>query len=336
MQKIKLGIIGCGKVTETFHLPVAALSDAFDVVALVDKCLPQTRSLADEYQIPIVEDDYKNIINKIDAAIVALPHHLHADIGLELLQNGIHVLVEKPMALKKVECDRMNKTARNMGTILSVGLLRRYYEASAFVKNLLDNQMLGNILTFDIREGNIFNWNSSSDFMFRKFAGGGVMADTGAHALDTILWWLGDYEEVTYFDDAMGGVEANAEIHLLMQNGARGIVELSRTRSLRNTYIIRGELGSLEIGLGVNPNVKLYAGSSESHLKGQIFKSTMDKNNKDVFKRQLEDFAHAIINHKAPFVTGTEGRRSVELIETCYALKQPLKEPWISTMKECL
>lgn len=336
MQKIKLAIVGCGKVTETFHLPVADLSDEFDVIAVVDKHLPQARKLAEKYNIPLVEDDFKNIIGKVDAAVVALPHHLHGSVGVKLLQNGIHVLVEKPVALKLSECDKMINASQSLGKILSVGLLRRYYEASVFIKRMLDNKMLGNIISFDFREGHIFNWNSASDFMFRKFAGGGVLVDAGAHALDTLLWWLGDYEEVEYFDDAMGGVEANAEIHLFMKSGAKGMVELSRTRNLRNTYIINGDLGSLEVGLGVNPEIRLYTGSRDLHFSGQIIKNTMDKNNKAVFERQLSDFAKAIKNKKPPFITGTEGRRSVELIETCYAYKKVLKEPWLLNVKESL
>jgi len=55
-------------------------------------------------------------------------------------------------------------------------------------------------------------WKVASDFMFRKEAGGGVLADTGAHLLDLLLWWLGDYESVEYCDDAVGGVEADCEL----------------------------------------------------------------------------------------------------------------------------
>ncbi|MEX1121617.1 MAG: Gfo/Idh/MocA family oxidoreductase, partial [Balneolales bacterium] len=302
----------------------------------VDKNLTQARKLAETYNIPLVEDDFKNIYGKVDAAIVALPHHLHGNVGLELLQNNIHVLVEKPMALKKSECDRMIKASHNFDVILSVGLIRRFYSASGFVKNLIDNNMLGRITSFDIREGNIFSWNSSSDFMFRKFAGGGVLVDIGVHAMDTLLWWLGDYEDVLYYDDAMGGVEANSELHLIMRSGARGTLELSRTRNLRNTYIINGEYGTLEVGLGVNPEIKLFIGSKEMYLSGQIINNKRYKNNKDVFIRQLKDFAEAIKNKMSPYITGVEGRRSVELMEACYSYKRKLKEPWMASIEETI
>ncbi|MEX0928950.1 MAG: Gfo/Idh/MocA family oxidoreductase [Balneolales bacterium] len=336
MKKIRLAIIGCGKVTEIFHLPAAASSEHLEVVALVDPYLPQARALATAHNVPVVEDDYRNILGRVDAAIVATPHHLHGSVALGLLKEGIHVLVEKPMALNTAECDTMIKQAERSGLVLSVGLLRRYYEAAAFVKIMLKNQMLGSILNVDLREGSVFRWQSASDFMFRKYGGGGVMVDAGIHLLDTMLWWFGEFEVTAYYDDAMGGVEANAEIQVVMANGSKGAVELSRTRNLRNTCIIQGDRGSLEIGSGVNPLVRLRMKDMQSFLGGQIIKNKMDKNNKDVFSRQIEDFVQAILNRKAPFVPGTEGRRSVEKLETCYASKLQLHEPWMPVLKESL
>lgn len=335
-KKIKLAIIGCGMVTETFHLPAAVVSDDFDITCLVDKQVDLARSLAQEYHIPIAESDYSKVIGEVDAAIVAVPHHLHSEISLDLLRNGIHVLVEKPMALKSRDCDRMIEAADQAGVVLSTGLLRRYYEASGYIKKLLEHKMLGNILSFDVREGMIFSWKSASDFMFRKFGGGGVMVDTGIHVLDTILWWMGDYEELSYFDDAAGGVEANAVLHMTMQNGAKGTMELSRTRNLRNTFRMQGERGSLEVSAGVNPKIRLKLENNESWLDGQVEKKKPDRNNKDVFIRQLADFAQAIQQNRPPYITGREGKRAVEAMEACYALKQPLAEPWSTTLKENL
>ena len=71
----------------------------------------------------------------------------------------------------------------------------------------------------------MYSWPVASDFMFRKDAGGGVLADTGAHVLDTVLWWLGDWDKVEYHDDAHGGVEADCLLKLTMKSGAVGTVE---------------------------------------------------------------------------------------------------------------
>jgi len=328
---IKLAILGCGAIVKGIHLPVSALSEQVKVTALVDKSLPRARELAEKYNVPIVADDYHEIIDQIDAAIVALPNYLHAPVTIDLLQHGIHVLVEKPMALTTSDCDKMIKAASDAGTVLAVGLNCRFFLSSQYVKQVLKDEWLGHIKSFDLRQGIIYRWPIASDFIFRKeMAGGGVLTDIGVHALDLLLWWLGDYESVEYYDDAMGGVEANCELHLRLQSGVSGVVELSRVRDLRNSWIIRGERGTLKVGVDINPLIHLTVENRDIVLAGHAVRSEIvDRRIQDVFRRQLDDFANAIDNHRPPFVPGQEGKHAVKLIETCYALKQPLKQPWM-------
>ncbi|MBE9513730.1 MAG: Gfo/Idh/MocA family oxidoreductase [Chloroflexi bacterium] len=331
MNKLKLAIVGCGAITQGIHLPVTALSNQVEVTVLVDKFLPRAHELADKYGVPVVADEYREIIGKADAAIVSLPNYLHAPVTIDLLQHEVHVLVEKPMALKTSNCDEMIEAASNTGAVLAVGLVRRFYGSSQFVKQIVENGLLGNILGFDLREGIIFRWAVASDSMFRKeAAGGGVLVDIGPHALDLLLWWLGGYTSVEYYDDAMGGVEADCELHLRLQCGASGVVELSRTRNLRNSWIIRGERGTLEVGTGFNPLIRLKTKNRDVVLAGRVARDGVaDKTIQDVFRRQFDDFVDAILSHREPFVPGQEGRRAVELVETCYALRQPSKQPWM-------
>jgi predicted dehydrogenase len=330
LSNLKLAVIGCGAIAKGIHLPVTALSNQVEVTVLVDKFLPRARQLADEYGVPAVADDYQDVIGKVNAAIVALPHYLHAPVTIDLLRHGIHVLVEKPMALKTSECDEMIEAASNTGAVLAVGLVRRFYGASQFVKQIMKNGWLGNILDFDCREGIIYRWTAASDSMFRKeTAGGGVFVDIGIHVLDLLLWWLGDYESVQYYDDAMGGVEADCELYLRLQCGASGVVELSRTRNLRNSWIIRGEGGTLEVETDFNPLIRFKTKNQDVVLTGRVTRDGVaDKTIQNAFRRQLDDFVDAILSHREPFVPGQEGRRAVELIETCYAVRQPLKQPW--------
>jgi len=330
-EKLELAIIGCGAAAELVHLPAAASSEKVSVTVLVDKNLPRAQALARQFDIPYVADDYTTVLGKAQGAVVALPHHLHAPVGLELLAHGIHVLVEKPMALKGRDCDRMISVAERVGLVLAVGLVRRFYAAMQFVKGVLEDGILGSITSFDVREGNIYDWPVVSDFVFRKeLAGGGVLVDTGAHTLDVLLWWLGDYESVEYYDDAMGGVEADCELHLRLQSGVTGVVELSRTRNLRNTFIIRGERGTLEVGIDVNPPVHLRIKNQEIVLAGRaIWDGVAEDTFLAVCRRQLEDFADAILGRREPFILGQEGKRSVELIEACYASRRPLRLPWM-------
>ena len=330
LKDLRLAIIGCGALTEVFLLPALSVFDRADVRFLVDKSLPRAQRLAGEYHVPQVAEQHAEVFDRVDAAIVALPNYLHAPVTIELLRRGIHVLVEKPMALNTSECDEMIETARSAGVVLSVGMVRRFYASSQFVKDLLERRLLGKILNFDLRDGTVFNWPVASDSLFRKeVAGGGVLADTGVHYIDLLLWWLGDCDPIEYYDDASGGVEADCELCLRLKSGVSGTIELSRTRNLRSTWVIRGEYGLLEIGTKLNAPVNLQLMGSPTTLTGQVrLGSAADRSMADVFVRQLDNFVDSIENHREPLVSGKEGRRSIALIETCYALRKPLEKAW--------
>ncbi|MGH7824078.1 MAG: Gfo/Idh/MocA family protein [Candidatus Binatia bacterium] len=328
--KLKLAIIGCGAITTINHLPIISGSDRMTAEILVDKSLARAEALAKAYAVPFVVDDYRKIIGAVDAAVVALPNHLHAPVAIELLRHGIHVFVEKPMALKTSECDAMIDAAHSRGAILAVGLEFRFFSACQFVKQFLAAGLLGNINSFDLRMGVIFKWPVESDYLFyRRTAGGGVLMDFGAHTLDLLLWWLGSCKTAAYVDDSMGGVEANCEIYLELANGAAGAVELSRTRNLRNSFIITGERGQLEVQLWTeNPELRLELNGQEVFLLGRVLQDGGVATFEEAFHREIEDFAEAIQASREPFVTGQEARKTIQLIERCYETRRCLRHPW--------
>lgn len=333
-----MAFIGSGAVAEMFHLPASRLSDKIEVTMLVDQALERARQLAARHRGLAVAGDFYDVIGKADAALIALPNYLHAAVAVELLRHGVHVLVEKPMAITARECDDMIEAASESGATLAIGLIRRFYESSRYVKRVIESGILGPILSFDLREGKIFRWAAASDAPFRKeSSGGGVLVDIGSHVLDLLLWWLGDYDSVEYYDDAQGGVEADCELYLRMKCGVAGTVELSRTRNLRNTFILRGERGTLELESEYDPIVRLIVEGQEYVLSGQV--TTMGAPSRpqhngwpvfNAFREQFDDFAAAVSSGRAPFVPGAEGRQSVELIEECYAVKQPLQHLWLA------
>ena len=333
MKPIRLAIVGCGAVTERGHLPAAASMESVQVTLLVDTDRSRAENLARQYNVPHVTQDYTRVWDLAEAAIIALPHHLHAPISTALLARGVYVLVEKPMALSVAECDAMIDAADQGQAILAIGLMRRFLLSAQFTKEAIDAGLLGSIDSFDMREGFVYNWPVASDFFFRKDrAGGGVLFDTGAHTLDAVLWWFGDVASFEYFDDSYGGVEADCEIHLLMESGATGIVELSRTRDLRNTAIIRGEKATLESSLHTT-QVRFLPRGVPFEIQGSVLPEQQplgEQSLVDLLSSQLADWIGAIRNGSFPRVSGVEGRRSVALIEACYAQQKPLVLPWMA------
>jgi predicted dehydrogenase len=330
-RKLRLGVVGCGAVAAIHHLPAISISANAEAAVLVDADPGRAKDLAARFGVPETTTDYRSLPGRVDAAIVALPNSLHAPVSIDLLRQGVHVLVEKPMALNVRECDAMIAAAEAGRAVLAVGLEFRFFDSSRLVRNLLREGILGGIRGFEMHQGVIPRWPFATDFLLKKeTAGGGVLADFGVHVLDLLLWWLGDWTDVEYRDDAQGGIESDCELRLGFRSGLKGTVEISRTRNLSNTCLFEGERASLEVGIwDPDPEIRLLLADREVALAGRARRpegSGVDF--LEAFVRQIDDFAAAIREGREPHVPGREGRRSQELIEECYARRQPLELPW--------
>ncbi len=339
IPKLRVAVVGCGAVAQIHHLPAILASREVEPAVLVDADEKRARALAERFglgKLVKVMTDYRQLPGKVEAAVVALPNHLHAPVSVELLRQGVSVLVEKPMAINVRECGEMIAAAAAGRATLAVGLDFRFFDSSLLVRNLLRDGLLGAIRGFDLRQGVIPRWPFATDFLLRKeMAGGGVLADFGVHVLDLLLWWLGDWTAVDYRDDAVGGVESDCEMELTLASGELAIpgkVEISRTRNLRNTCIFTGERATLEAGIwDSDPTIKLSIADREVSLAGHARRTDeagASLNFADVFVRQIDDFAAAVRARREPFVSGAEGRRSLALIEACYERRRPLVLPW--------
>jgi predicted dehydrogenase len=254
-----IAIVGCGAVAERLHLPGLATSSVVRVTTLVDLSEERLHSLGRKFGISQLHSQLDAVGEHADVAIVAVPHHLHAQVAIRLLESGVHVFVEKPLATNMAEARAMIAAGVASGRKIGVGLVRRQYPAFKEVAAILQSGLLGTIRSFDFREGGKFGWPAATVATFRRATAGGVLLDTGAHTLDTVLAWLGEPEDVTCLDDSEGGVDANCLLELKLASGVKGIVELSRTRALRNTCIIRGDTGELEVGIAPDSRVTVRA-----------------------------------------------------------------------------
>jgi predicted dehydrogenase len=333
MRPIRVGVIGAGAAAEGIHLPALARTSGVETVAIVDPSADRVEHVARKFAIAARYHDHRDAIPHIDAAVVGIPHQYHAAVTVDLLNAGIHVLVEKPMALSTGECDAMIRASEASGARLAVGLLRRFAPTLRYTKDVLDSGMLGTIRAFDVREGMVFRWPVKSAAMFSPQCGG-VLADIGTHVLDLLLWWFGDIAGFQYWDDAAGGVEADAVLNVEMASGITGRVELSRTRDLRNSCVIRGDRATLEVGTKTDSTVTLTPVQGTSSLSGRAMLPNQQPpgNLGDLFAWQMADFVRAIHTHSSPAVPGSEARRSVAILESCYRRRQRLAFPFESIL----
>lgn len=326
----RIAVIGCGAVVEQRHAPVLKQL-GWVPTALIDTSTQRRRAVAALFETPPIESgDAIALADCFDMAIVATPQGLHERLCIDLLRAGKHVFVEKPMAHTTSACAAMNRAAAESGAKLAIALFRRQAAAGRWLKEALQIGAFGRVRRFEIHEGYEYDWPLTTDSMWRKeMAGGGVLTDTGAHTMDQVIWWFGEPDEIEYFDDADGGVEANAAVRMLWRSGLEGLVEFSRTRRASNELVLDCEKGSLTLSMSGN-DLRATSGVMLSFASPEFHKPPFQPTSwTEMFREQLLHFNSYVRGQSAHVVSGQEGARSVALIERCYAVRQRLEQPWI-------
>lgn len=338
--RLRVAVVGCGAVAASQYFPSLAASRRARAELAVDADAGRARDAARRWGVPAVAADFREVPGRAEAAVVALPNHLHAPVSIELLRAGVHVLVEKPMALSTAECDAMIAAAAAGGARLTVGMQFRFFDSTRLVADLLASGLLGRLEGFELRLGVVSSWPFETDFLLRReTAGGGVLADYGVHVLDLLRVWLGEWAEVRYRDDAEGGLESECELDLEYASGLAGRVVISRGRNLRNTCLFTGERARLEVGIwDPDPPMTLSfgdlsLGGSELALSGRARRGGRRAGEpglgfNDAFRRQLDDFAAAVRGGREPAVTAADGRQTIAMLEACYGAREALSFPW--------
>jgi predicted dehydrogenase len=325
---IRLALIGCGAVAERYHLPALLESPDVQVAAVVDPTIERAHALARKAGDPPAFSTHDQLPPGIDLALVTVPNAVHEPIASDLLRRGVHVLVEKPMARSVDECDRMIEAARATGAVLAVGHDFRQYPVAQYAYHLFQSGLLGAVSGVDVRQSTGSGWPAATSAVLSATSGGGVLIDFGVHLLDLLLWWLGDLTAVAHRDDAAGGVEAECQCEMALATGAPVRMELSRTRTLRDTVVVHCERGSVELGV-FDPAVIRLSLPGATVLAGAVPDPPFDRAPmRTVFARQLAEVIGAVRDGREPLVPGWQGRRAVALVEACYGIREPLRFPW--------
>ena len=138
MSRIRVGVIGCGEAAQILHLPtIAQLSDRFEVTALCDVSATVLDGVGDLWGIERRVTDFRELLDDVDAVVIANPDPYHADATLAAVAAGRDVLCEKPMCLGRPECDEIVAAAERAGAIVQVGYMRRHPPAVKDAKRLL-------------------------------------------------------------------------------------------------------------------------------------------------------------------------------------------------------
>ncbi len=192
MQDVRLGIIGCGGMTGQHQPGFSELGEGVRIVGTADIDIDRACRAADTLGVSLAVADYRELFDHVDAVLLVVPHHLHRAIGIECLNAGKHLLIEKPLANSEAECLDLIRAAEANQKVLMVAYCVRYYPAVRKMKELLDRKVLGEVFQMSIwteqytRRDDPDTWHHTCAGL-----GGGQFFSHGCHYVDILLWFLG-------------------------------------------------------------------------------------------------------------------------------------------------
>ncbi|MEA2575256.1 MAG: hypothetical protein QOH93_2554 [Chloroflexia bacterium] len=189
-QLLRLGIIGCGKVVEKYHLPALKRSKTWTLSAACDPS-PERRLWVQGAApgVPVYQRHTDLLEASLDAVLIATPPMTHSGIAIEALGAGLHVLVEKPMSLSVEEARSLIDAATASGRLLLVGFNRRFHPTYVQLRAQLQRPNAEQVRS--LTSNFIFDAGAWGAHLGDEAAGGGVLDDVVCHQADLLCWLLG-------------------------------------------------------------------------------------------------------------------------------------------------
>lgn len=334
---MRIGIVGCGAIAREAHLPVLMEEREVEVAVLCDRDRGNATLAARESGVDaVITTEVAALAGKVDAAIVAVPPRFHAPIAIQLMELGIDVLCEKPLAITVADGQTMDEAARRTGRVLAVALMMRFFPHNRWLADLVEDGEVGEVREVVVEDGAPLDWPMMSNGYFdRNATGGGVLFDSGVHLLDRVLWLFGDLDQLAYEDDAFGGFESNARLSGTLRIGGRAVptrLEFSWSHRLRRSIRVIGDRGTLEASTSDPRTLTLHRTMRRGPMELQI--RCADRwDARSHYRAQLTDFIGAVRERRAPFVTAESALRALAVIEAAYARRTSMAQPWLARRK---
>ena len=333
-QPVRLGIVGCGAITREAHLPVIVADPRVALTVLCDRDRGNAVMTARAAGVDAaIVTDPAELAGQVDAAIVAVPPRFHAPVAIELMRMGIDVLCEKPLAITVADGRRMAEVARETQRVLAVALMMRFFPHNRWLADLVEDGEIGSVQEVIVEDGAPLDWPMASNSYFDRAAtGGGVLFDTGVHLLDRVLWLFGDIDDLAYEDDSFGGFETNARLTGRLAIGGRPVptrMEFSWSHRLPRGIRVVGERGTLEASTADPRTLTLHRRARRGPMAMQIA-CAPHWDGRSHYRAQLDDFIGAVRERCAPFVTAESALKALEVIESAYAMRTSMPQPWLA------
>lgn len=335
---VRFAVIGAGAIGYDHLRGIAGHPDG-KIAAIVDNSKERGQAAAAQFGNVTVVDDYKKVLadDAIDAVTVALPNYLHAQVAIDALDAGKHVLIDKPMTTHGDDAQKIIDAAAKAGKTIMVGQNQRFSPAAQTVKRLIADGAIGRpyrARAYWLRRSGIPRIGSW--FTQKEYAGGGCLYDIGVHALDLALHLLGEfaitsvsgqiYREfgprgqggggwgLSEIDpDATFDVDDSATALIRLDSGATVNLEVSWAQHQESNDRNGVEIYGTEGTLFTNP-LRLYRGSGEGWTSVELNQAEPLVN-----PHRLGHFIDVLLGRAESFVPPAESLAVQRALDAVYA-----------------
>lgn len=318
VAKVRCGIIGVGIVGRQHAERLSAPGAPAALTCVADQDPRAAAEVAAAHGVDAAQTPTDLLARSdVDAVIIAVPSGLHADITVQALGAGKHVLLEKPIEVTVAAADRIREAEQRAGTVLTISSQRRFAAENQFLKQLITTGTLGRITSATVE---VPLWRTQDYYDSGTWRGtwaldgGGALMNQGVHLVDLALWLLGEVEEL-YAHSALLAherIEVEDTITLTARLRSGALLTFHATTSAYGDLPIRlsvmGDAGSI-----VTEKERIVRFHSRDDLALPEFEPVTQT------LEQLKDFVQAIESGRRPLVRSAEARAAVAFIEAAYA-----------------
>jgi UDP-N-acetylglucosamine 3-dehydrogenase len=303
LPPLKVGVAGAGVMGRNHARVLSDIRD-FDLTAVFDPDAVVAEGVAAAYDAQPYTSAEDFAMSGLEAAVVATPNRFHADLGVALLEKGVHVLVEKPIAHTVADARRLIDAAQANGRVLMVGQVERFNPAVEAVKRAIAGEdvisiQITRVGPFPPRMGEV-----------------GVVVDLAVHDID-IIRHLTD-SEITEVQPQLARTKAEREDTALLQfrlaNGAIAHITTNWVTPYKVRTLQVATLNKFVVADLMTRQVTEYFGQQPD---GSYSTRGVMSWPAEPLKKELEAFAHAIRTGEPPAVTGEDGLRNLEVALRC-------------------
>ena len=325
MEKLRVGLVGAGSIAQVAHLPILAKHPDIDLVAVCDTDDGKMKSLTAKFDIPKWYYVYDKMLKNenLDALVISTPSVFHYPMAYMALKKGVHVFVEKPVALKLNDAEKLEAQAKKGKLSVMVGMQNRFRSDVKILKEFIQKGELGEI--FYIKTGWLKRWNKkdmASWHSEKKSSGGGVLMDMGIPLLD-LVYFIMDFPKIKkirlydYYLNPDIDVEDAALAIIEMKSGMTITVEISWRMFLKKDTVythVFGKKGAAKLN-PLRVNKTLYGNLVN------VSPLDIDQNTdffKTAYKEQINNFVKTVRGEEPNHSSIADAIKIMRIIEALY------------------